>query len=137
MLTIHSCSLLGNTFRDALAHHRRQQGLQVTTIDVGAVLDVGYVADHADRLAMTKYLGSMMEYAMNPALKPPAQLVTGLTPLETHRSRGVPMLSYMNFPLFTQLRSLNARQGDKSDGAKGLMWMCGSAQHPRSIKLRA
>lgn len=115
----------GNTFQDALAHFRRQQGLAATTIDVGAVLDVGYVADHADRLAMTKYLGSMMkvlreeelltliEYGMNAALQSPAQLVTGLTPLDTHRARGVPMLSYMNFPLFTQLRRLNTQQ----DGA--------------------
>ena len=80
---------------------------------------------------MTKYLGSMMEvlreeelhvlmeYAMNPALGPPAQLVTGLTPLDAHRARGIPMLSYMNFPLFTQLRSLNARQDDRSDGSEG------------------
>ncbi|KAL7959326.1 hypothetical protein V8C34DRAFT_280434 [Trichoderma compactum] len=115
----------GNTFQDALAHFRRQQGLAATTIDVGAVLDVGYVADHADRLAMTKYLGSMMkvlreeelltliEYGMNAALQSPAQLVTGLTPLDKHRARGVPMLSYMNFPLFTQLRRLNTQQ----DGA--------------------
>ena len=113
----------GNTFQDALAHFRRQQGLTGTTIDVGAVLDVGYVADHADRLAMTKYLGSMMkvlreeelltliEYSMN--AQSPAQLVTGLTPLDAHRARGVPMLSYMNFPLFTQLRRLNTQQ----DGA--------------------
>ncbi|EHK21956.1 uncharacterized protein TRIVIDRAFT_53518 [Trichoderma virens Gv29-8] len=115
----------GNTFQDALAYFRRQQGLAATTIDVGAVLDVGYVADHADRLAMTKYLGSMMkvlreeelltliEYGMNAALQSPAQLVTGLTPLDKHRARGVPMLSYMNFPLFTQLRRLNTQQ----DGA--------------------
>lgn len=87
----------GNTFQDALAHSRRQQGLAGTTIDVGAVLDVGYVADHADRLAMTKYLGSMMkvlreeelltliEYSMN--AQSPAQLVTGLTPLDAHRAQ--------------------------------------------------
>ncbi|KAJ4863148.1 KR domain-containing protein [Trichoderma breve] len=115
----------GNTFQDALAHFRRQQGQAATTIDVGAVLDVGYVADHADRLAMTKYLGSMMkvlreeelltliEYGMNASLQSPAQLVTGMTPLDKHRARGVPMLSYMNFPLFTQLRRLNTQQ----DGA--------------------
>lgn len=117
----------GNTFQDALALFRRKQNLAATTIDVGAVLDVGYVADHVDRLAMTKYLGSMMqvlreeelltliEYSMDSTLQPPAQLVTGLTPLDTHRARGVPMLSYMGFPLFTQLRRLNAQQ----DGAGG------------------
>jgi acyl carrier protein len=122
----------GNTFQDSLAHFRRQQGLAATTIDVGAVLDVGYVADHADRLAMTKYLGSMMrvlreeelltliEYAMNTTLQSPAQLVTGLTPLDTHRARGVPMLSYMNLPLFTQLRRLNTQQdGADTTGSDG------------------
>jgi hypothetical protein len=39
---------------------------------------------------------------MNAALQSPVHLVTGLTPLDAHRARGVPMLSYMNFPLFTQ-----------------------------------
>lgn len=118
----------GNTFQDALAHFRRQQGQAATTIDVGAVLDVGYVADHADRLAMTKYLGSMMkvlreeelltliEYGMNASLQSPAQLVTGMTPLDKHRARGVPMLSYMNFPLFTQLRRLNTQQDGAGTG---------------------
>lgn len=122
---------LGNTFQDALAYHRRQNGLQATTIDVGAVLDVGYVAEHKDHLAMTKYLGSVMEvlreeelqvlieYAINPALQPPTQLVTGLTTMENHMSRGIPMLSYMKFPLFTQLRSRSTRQGGKSDGMEG------------------
>jgi hypothetical protein len=50
---------------------------------------------------------------MNAALQSPVHLVTGLTPLDAHRARGVPMLSYMNFPLFTQQGRLNAQQ----DGA--------------------
>jgi hypothetical protein len=51
----------GNTFQDALAHFRRQQGLGGHDDQRCAVLDVGYVTDHADRLAMTKYPGSMMK----------------------------------------------------------------------------
>ena len=68
----------GNTFQDALAHFRRQQGLAATTIDVGAVLDVGYVADHADRLAMTKYLGSMMKVLREEELRCLLVLVASL-----------------------------------------------------------
>jgi hypothetical protein len=115
----------GNTFQDALAHHRRQHGLCGTTIDVGAVLDVGYVADHADRLAMTKYLGSMMDVLREEELlalvecamqDSSPQIVTGLTPLNHTRARGLPALTYMQFPLFTQLRAQHSASG-RDDGA--------------------
>ncbi|KAK4452026.1 hypothetical protein QBC34DRAFT_483426 [Podospora aff. communis PSN243] len=35
----------GNTFQDALARHRRSQGLKSTSINLGIVGDVGYAAD--------------------------------------------------------------------------------------------
>ncbi|PYH35606.1 uncharacterized protein BO87DRAFT_433312 [Aspergillus neoniger CBS 115656] len=35
----------GNAFEDALARFRRQQGLPATAIDLGAVRDVGYIAE--------------------------------------------------------------------------------------------
>jgi len=38
----------GNTFQDALAHHRRQQGLAAVAVDVGPVLGAGYVAEHSE-----------------------------------------------------------------------------------------
>lgn len=35
----------GNTYQDALAHHRRRRGLKACTIDVGMVLGVGFLAN--------------------------------------------------------------------------------------------
>ena len=38
----------GNTFQDALAHHRAASGLPALTIDVAMVVDVGWVAQNQD-----------------------------------------------------------------------------------------
>jgi acyl transferase domain-containing protein/aryl carrier-like protein/ubiquinone/menaquinone biosynthesis C-methylase UbiE len=45
-----------NTFLDALAHHRRLQGLPGLTINWGQVTDAGYVARHKD---VSEYLDSI------------------------------------------------------------------------------
>ncbi len=39
----------GNTFEDALALHRHRQGLPATALDLGAVRDVGYLAESGDQ----------------------------------------------------------------------------------------
>lgn len=41
----------GNTFQDALAHHRASHGLAATAIDLGNVLDVGWVAQNRAKVA--------------------------------------------------------------------------------------
>lgn len=38
----------GNTFQDALAHHRASLGLPALTIDVGKVVDAGWVSQNVD-----------------------------------------------------------------------------------------
>ena len=43
---------IGNTFQDALAHHRASNGLPALTIDVGKVVDAGWVAQNQDVLVM-------------------------------------------------------------------------------------
>jgi hypothetical protein len=51
----------GNTFEDALAHHRRRLGLNATAIDLGAVRDVGYLAEAGDdRYWNMSHLNSLM-----------------------------------------------------------------------------
>ena len=40
-----------NTFMDAFAEYRSKQGLAASTIDIGIVIDVGYVAEHSAREA--------------------------------------------------------------------------------------
>ncbi|KAM7200798.1 hypothetical protein V8F33_003729 [Rhypophila sp. PSN 637] len=39
----------GNTFEDALAHYRRRHGLKAVFLDIGAVRDVGYLAESQDQ----------------------------------------------------------------------------------------
>ena len=40
-----------NTFLDAFANYRSRQGLPASTIDIGIVIDIGYVAEHKAREA--------------------------------------------------------------------------------------
>jgi hypothetical protein len=39
----------GNTFQDALANYRRRQGQKAVALDIGAVRDVGYLAEATDQ----------------------------------------------------------------------------------------
>ena len=43
-----------NTFMDAFAEYRSKQGLAASTIDLGVVIDVGYVAEHKPREAQIR-----------------------------------------------------------------------------------
>ncbi|RFU36270.1 hypothetical protein B7463_g122, partial [Scytalidium lignicola] len=47
----------GNTYEDSLAAYRRGQGLAASTIDLGLILDVGYVAENAEALENVKRWG--------------------------------------------------------------------------------
>ena len=121
----------GNTFQDALARHRRSQGLAASTLDLGTVLSVGYVAENLERVAMAKHLNTvleviredeihaLMEYLIDSQHNAPAQLISGLTSMETYRSRGMPAPTYIGYPLFTHLNSVSAQRAGAQDGAGG------------------
>ncbi|MCJ1384009.1 hypothetical protein MMC17_007124 [Xylographa soralifera] len=49
----------GNTYQDALAHHRASKGLPATTLDVGMILGVGFVAENLDAIDNLKNWGFM------------------------------------------------------------------------------
>ncbi|KXT11738.1 hypothetical protein AC579_5038 [Pseudocercospora musae] len=44
------------TYQDALSVHRRKQGLNSTTIDLGIVSDVGYIAENPEQFERLRYL---------------------------------------------------------------------------------
>ena len=84
----------GNSFQDALAHYRRGLGLAAGAIDLGMILDVGYVAESsnkevAENTKKWSFAGirekevhalvqSVIEKQSVPGHKIPAQLITGL-----------------------------------------------------------
>lgn len=45
----------GNTFLDAFAHWRRSQGWNATSIDLGVVGDIGYVAENSNAAEFEKF----------------------------------------------------------------------------------
>jgi hypothetical protein len=122
----------GNTYQDMLAHHRRSLGLPASTIDLGQVLSVGYVAENRERTMVAKHLATvleviredeihaLLEYLIDPRSSPPAQLISGLTTAQTYRQRGMPAPTYMGFPLFTHLRSTTSSRIQDSDEAGGI-----------------
>jgi hypothetical protein len=123
----------GNTYQDMLSYHRRLLGLPASTIDLGQVLSVGYVAENRDRAMVAKHLATvleviredeihvLLEYLMDPRCSPPAQLVSGLTTAQIYRQRGMPTPSYLNFPLFTHLRNTTSTRHGGSDGDGGIL----------------
>src|SRR3954454_5754004 len=49
----------GCTYQDQLAHFRRRQGLAATSIDLGAVLGVGYIAETENHKMQEALLDAM------------------------------------------------------------------------------
>lgn len=123
----------GNTYQDMLAQHRRSLGLPASTIDLGQVLSVGYVAENRDRAMVAKHLATvleviredeihvLLEYLMDPRCSPPTQLISGLTTAQIYRQRGMPTPTYLGFPLFTHLRNTTSSRHGDSNGGGGML----------------
>lgn len=48
--------LAAGTYQDSLSVHRRRNGLKSTTIDLGIVSDVGYIAENPEQFERLRYL---------------------------------------------------------------------------------
>lgn len=123
----------GNTYQDCLARYRHSLGLPGTSIDLGTVLSVGYVAEHRENMTTLANileviredeLQILLEHTIDPRStrllgSEQAQLIVGLTTAEYLRQRGVPPLTYLGYPLFTHLNttSLSHHHGEKEDAA--------------------
>ncbi|KAF7597000.1 hypothetical protein BBP40_011366 [Aspergillus hancockii] len=124
----------GNTYQDALAVYRRGQGLAAATIDLGVILDIGYVAENAETQENVKRWGfvGIREQEFHEILRGaiassklssqddiPIQLTTGLgTGGVIQANRGGEYPYYFRDARFSQLRNIDInRVGDT--GATG------------------
>lgn len=110
------------SFMDAFAQYRHNLGLPATTLDLGMVLDVGYVADNEEVKTGLERQGfegitgeevtAMIEFAiLNPQRKEHAgQTITGLG---TWRSEG--SHSSLVHPLFSHFRRLAFQSEDSGN----------------------
>lgn len=119
----------GNTYKDALARYRVSQGKPATSIDLGSVLSVGFVAENEQYARRTTAIlevlredeiHGMLEFViysqMDPSLTPEgAQLVTGLSTGEAYRQRGIPPPTYISYPMFRHLQSSSDSRSASSD----------------------
>ncbi|CAG8300192.1 unnamed protein product [Penicillium olsonii] len=116
---------VGNTFQDALAAYRVSQGLKASSINLGSVSNVGWVAENRNSMRThTAPLFEMLredevhaalEYLIDPrhGIKSPqpAQLVLGLPTAEICRQNGIPAPSFLDYSMFTHLRGTSAIKG--------------------------
>ncbi|KAH9904009.1 iterative type I polyketide synthase [Xylariomycetidae sp. FL2044] len=123
----------GNTYQDMLSYHRRSLGLKSATVDLGAVLAVGYIAKNRQRFRGARHMGTVLdalredevqavvEYCMSSDhTHAPAQLITGLSSIAAYNAKGMPAPTYMEYPLFTNLRTaslLSSSGGDASSSS--------------------
>jgi len=125
----------GNTFMDALAHHRRRQGLSATSIDLGLILDVGFVAEREGTsnlkkwesagLAETEYLllvsaairGVLPASAQGPRYALPTQIITGLATGGHVAARSLDEPFYFSDARFKHLVKAEVSEGLLDDAA--------------------
>ena len=116
----------GNTYLDGLAHYRRQQGLTACSLDLGAIMGVGWMAENVNmsaeaqadwaRISLQPHeLFSLIESAMtgysDGNVRMPTQMVTGAgtggigQQMETLKTS-----SAFDDPKYSYLRRLDARR---------------------------
>jgi acyl carrier protein len=112
----------GNTFQDALAAYRVSKGMNASSINLGSVSNVGWVAEN--RSAMRTHTATLfellrehevhaaVEFLIDPRQKNgPAndtqrsQLILGLPTADMCRRNGVPTPTYLDYSMFTHFRS--------------------------------
>ena len=115
----------GNSYQDALARHRVLNGLKATSLDLGMILSVGFVAENADLIGHLRTEGfsamreeefhAMLDDLCNPHLEQPsllkAQISTGFEIPEILRSKGIEEPGWMFEPLFRHLFQIRTLTG--------------------------
>ncbi|CAG7972082.1 unnamed protein product [Penicillium salamii] len=108
----------GNTFQDALAAYRVKRGLKGSSINLGSVSNVGWVAENRNSMRThTATLFEMLredevhaaiEFLIDPHNHASHQLVLGLPTAEICRQNGVPSPTFLEYSMFEHLRNTTA-----------------------------
>ena len=139
----------GNTFLDSLAHYRMSQGAYTVSLDLGAMLSEGVLAENESlrrrfagagnfRLITQSELFAMLDYYCDPSRRDGwsttgesrleddlyqaetiAQLITGLETPASLASRGIEEPYWYQRPMFRTLRAISSGAVDGTKEQKG------------------
>ena len=115
----------GNAFQDALAAFRTARGMNSSSINLGSVSSVGWVAENRSsmrthtatlfELLREEEVHATLEFLVDPRHKEDrdrgesrSQLVLGLPTAEMCRQHGIPPPTYLQYSLFTHMRNTAA-----------------------------
>lgn len=136
----------GNTYQDALANYRRAHNLAATTIDVGMILDVGFVAENTEAIETLKnwgFIGVRQEefhLILAAAIRGtgassasvPAQLITGLGTGGMIKQSGANEPFWFSDAKFAHMRLLD-KQSDAQDARDGTQRLHALLQQATSL----
>ncbi|KAK5996306.1 Highly reducing polyketide synthase azaB [Cladobotryum mycophilum] len=125
----------GNTFQDALAHHRLQIGQKAISINLGLMVAEGIVAENATSLASIRRLGHLMDihqnellalldYYCDPNLLPQssadAQVIVGMEMPNAVVTKGIDLHHAIHRPMFRHLFQVEMTSGKEAQDVQAV-----------------
>jgi aryl carrier-like protein len=126
----------GNSYQDALARYRVLNGLKATSLGLGTILSVGFIAENTDTDLTTNRRGqgfnsmreeeyhAMLDELCNPHLERPsllkARISLGFQIPENLRSKGVEEPEWMSDPLFRHLYQIRVLASGGDSGGESV-----------------
>jgi hypothetical protein len=136
----------GGAYRDALAQYRRSQGLSAVAVDLGLILDVGYVAEKGFTEKMKDWVSvginepkfrSLMRAVMSGSCdndQPvPAQVVTGFETGGTVEKSGVPRPFFFDDPRLSAIAKTGKEEKRALESAGGTVSVASQLTHVSSV----
>lgn len=128
----------GNTYQDALARHRVAKGEKAVSLDLGVMLESGYVAEHPEVMAGMKAFGhlpvretellALLDYHCDPALPPlpklKSQVIIGLNIPSARLGDNVDRAFWLSRPQYRILRQMNPTVAASSVAAESTVDLC-------------
>ncbi|PYI08862.1 hypothetical protein BO78DRAFT_440483 [Aspergillus sclerotiicarbonarius CBS 121057] len=116
----------GNTFEDALARYRTAHGLPGTSIDLGAVISVGFMAENREYVRHTlkivthhreDQMLAILDYVLDPR-HAQSQLICGLVTPSAYDKKRTPPPKHLQYPMFMHLRGHTLQSGPQGEKAE-------------------